>query len=214
MHRTKRKRRTTPHPPPPNSSDLKPIQPVPHDDLPLIKALLVLPHNQRRVAVAIMADIDWILAKPDLIQRLDHRKLMRRQRQRRELGLPLHQPPLGPRSSSAVQRGGQIRGLRRVRGGRARARGRERRAARGGGGEPFAPGGQVRLALGAVQVLEHVFGGAAHVVDRERDAVDADVDACFAELVHADALAAEDGLDARVDEEEDGADRQEEEEEE
>jgi len=168
--------------------------------------------------MAIMTDIDRILAKPDLIQRLDHSKLMRRQRQRRELELPLHQPPLGRRSSSssssAVQRGGWVRRLRRVRGGRARARGRERRAARGGGGELFAPGGQVRLGLGAVQVLEHVFGGAAHVVDRERDAVDADVDACFAELVHADALAAEDGLDARVDEEEDGADRQEEEEEE
>ena len=95
-----------------------------------------------------------------------------------------------------------------------RARRRERRAAQRSGGELFAPGGQVRLALGAVQVLQHVFGGAAHVADRERDVVDADVDACFAKLVHADALAAEDGLDARVDEEEDGADRDEEEDEE
>lgn len=51
---------------------------MPHNDLPLPKRLATrYAHNDRRVAVRALRDVDWVFPPADLVEALDHAELCR-----------------------------------------------------------------------------------------------------------------------------------------
>ena len=66
-------------------SGLEVVQPMLHDLAALVEGLLVHAHDDGRVRVAVVVDVDWELLDADVVEGLDHLELILPQRKGGEL---------------------------------------------------------------------------------------------------------------------------------